>query len=474
MRRLTNIFCTLAAAALATACGNSGDNTEGDGTGGSTPNSTPLGAQGDLVGQLTSESGSKVAFLGWTVMMIERDTGLARCSDVDGAGLFKLKNIHSAEAQSLVLLTPDFLRGAVFAAPAAELNAVQPYFRATKSALPQLTQKGPVVVPASLDGLTLDGPPVIASGGKGVPDGLAKKDALALVAEPVDTDKDGVTNDLDRDIDNDGLVNALDPDDDGDTILDPFDADADATGLPDSQEPNAVGDQRATSPADYVSVQLEQSPPDTGSVPKLSLIFTLRLREGAAAPQFVDIRGPSSLFDQALIEPNALNGLLTPSAWDRRLLDDGKNDDGGAGDHTYSRRVLLASGKAPRKLQTLLFRLANGATSDPWYVEVPFTFPPVTLGTMTTTYDAATETVTLASQPFGAHTDFTWAIDVFSSSGQRIHSSELKMGTEPAITLPVGLLDKTQTYTYVAKSETRDRIAGLPGFVVIGSKADLK
>ena len=69
----------------------------------------------------------------------------------------------------------------------------------------------------------------------------------------------------------------------------------------------------------------------------------------------------------------------------------------------FGQRVLIADGKqAPRAHEVVFFQLVFGTEENPWYMEFPFVFPPLTPAAITAPYEATLGQVQLVGNPFGS------------------------------------------------------------------------
>ena len=428
------------------ACGQRSSSDEGGDGGGFSGNLQ------NLTGTVTSQSGSPAEMRGWVVALMERDSRVARTAVADVAGILKWNKVSLDVPQTAVLLSPDYLLQSIMSLPSSKTNTVKQYFQINSKVLPQLVQKGSGLSFQTMTGVTVQDYFASDSDADGNPDGVA---AFSLASSQmglatVDTDRDGVPNDLDGDIDGDGLLNAYDGDDDGDGTADVFDPDANGNLIADNQEAN--GESYYSQGVEYFAVRYEQGPTNN------SMQFVLKVLDGLS-PVSVKIRAAVSFTEGSLAV--AQDGNI--SNWDLTLSDDGSNFDGASKDLLYAKKVQLASGKAPRVNQVLFAQVTFGTGESAFTVEYPWTFPNLTLSGITTSYDTPSRVVTLSGDPFGSNNQtFLWSVTLTNADGMKIYASSVTSGTNRTITIPSNVLQSGQTYTYQAIAQTRDTLPGGP------------
>ena len=439
------------------ACGHRSSSDEGGGGGGFSGNLQ------NVTGTVTSQSGSPAEMRGWLVALMERDSRVARTAVADVAGILKWNKVSLDVPQTAVLLSPDYLLQSIMSLPSSKTNTVKQYFQINSKVLPQLVQKGSGLSFQTMTGVTVQDYFASDSDADGNPDGAA---SFSLASAPmrlatVDTDRDGVPNELDGDIDGDGLLNAYDGDDDGDGAADVFDPDANGNLIADTQEAN--GESYYSQGIEYFAVRYEQGPTNN------SMQFSLKVLDGLS-PESVKIRTAASLTDSSL----AVSQAGDTSNWDLTLSDDGSSFDGASKDLLYAKKVQLASGKAPRVNQVLFAQVTFGTGDSAFTVEYPWMFPNLTLSGITTSYDTASRVVTLSGDPFGSSNQtFLWSVTLTNSDGIKIYASSATSGTTRTITIPSNVLQSGQTYTYQAIAQTRDTVPGGPVAAVRSATATI-
>lgn len=437
-------------------CGRSSSSEEdsgGGGGGGGTGFSTNMQ---NVVGTLTSQTGTPTQMRSWVVAIVEATSRVARSAAADVSGVLRWNKVSLDSTHTAVLLSPDYLLQSIMAMPSAKTNTVRQYFTIQNTLLPQLVQRGPVISFQTSSGITMQELYAADSDADGNPNGTGAfgltGEQLSLVT--VDTDADGIANDVDGDIDGDGLLNSFDNDDDGDGIDDIFDADGNGNLVTDSQESN--GDSYYGQGVEYFAVRYEESPTTN------TFLFTVKLNQGLTA-ESVKIKTASSLTDGS----QGLESGGGVSAWDLSLLDDGANFDGSAGDLLFARKVQLAAGKTPRVNQVLFAQVTFGSGESAFTLEYPWMFPNVDMGPISTTYNTSSRVLTLAGDPFGTSQQyFVWSVTVTNSDGLKIYESAATPGTTRTLTLPANILQSGGTYTYEVVAQSRDKIPGMPAAAV--------
>ena len=443
----------------------------------------------DVVGSIGSLAGGQSQMSGWVVALIERDTNLARVGEVDQAGIFSLKHVNMAAAHTVILVSPDYVLQSVLSMPGTKEKTIKQFFTMSTKTLPRLIHKGPVVNFQDTNNISPTREIASDEDGDGIPDGTksfslgtnARLNALTALdagegqsfgltgTTREDTDRDATPNYADPDIDGDGVPNVVDPDDDGDGILDAIDLDSNGDLVQDSAQ--TYGELYHSVGTEFVATQFESVPQDDGST-KSTLQFTTRVRD-SVQPLAVQMRGPPSLFNSANIETVDTAGQPTVIKWDKLLLDDGQSGDASVNDRLFSRKVTLETGKSPRSHQVMFFQLAFGKADSPWFLEYPYTFPPVSLGSVTSAYDKTTQTVQLVGSPFGSLTDYIWSVVIYNSEQTKIWESPTVKGVEKTFVLPSNILETGATYQYSVVAQLLDRIPGYPSFLVRSKKYEI-
>jgi hypothetical protein len=448
------LYCLLIVVLSAQSCGQRGGGGGGDEGGGD--GATFFGNLQDVMGTVTSQSGTPSQMKSWAVALIERESGIARVADADANGILRWNKVSFDATQTAILLSPDYLLQSVTTIPSTKAKTVKQYFNITATTLPQIVQKGSGLTFQNTNGIAVQDIFASDTDGDGLPDGVGSLglNMTSWNLSSVDTDKDGIVNDIDNDIDGDGLVNVVDTDDDGDGTLDVIDADANGNSVADSQE--NIGGPYFSRGIEYFEVRFEQ-----GTSSK-TMQFVLKVRENYT-PSAVKIRGPSGLLDGA----TAVASDGSTGAWDLALLDDGANFDGAGKDKLYGRKIQLASGKSPRVNQVLFGQVTIGTGDSAFTAEFPWIFPNISLSGISTSYDTSSRVVTLSGNPFGTDLQgFTWSVSVTNPSGLKVYESTAIPGTSRTLAIPSNVMQPGTSYTYVAVAQTLDKVPGMPAIAV--------
>jgi len=410
----------------------------------------------DIVGTVTSQSGTPSQMRSWVVALVEASSRVVRTAAADVSGVLRWQKVSLDSVQTAVLLSPDYLLQSIMSIPSTKVNTVKQYFQIQGTMLPQLVQRGPAISFQTLSGITLSDVYTADSDGDGDPNGT---DALGLVGDEynlatIDTDRDGIPNEFDGDIDGDGIANSFDNDDDGDGVDDVFDSDANGNLVTDTQEDN--GESYYSQGIDYFAVRYEQGPSSN------TLLFIVKVKDGVTA-ESVKIKSATSLTDGS----QAIAADGTTSAWDLTLADSGVSFDGAEKDQLYARKIQLASGKAPRANQVMFAQVTIGSGSSAFTLEYPWMFPNISMGSITTSYNSSTRVVTLAGDPFGAsYQDFYWSMTLLNSDGIKVYESAPRSGGTRTLTIPANIMQSGASYTYEIVAQTRDRVPGMPSAAV--------
>ena len=151
--------------------------------------------------------------------------------------------------------------------------------------------------------------------------GSAPRFGLSSSMGTQDLDSDGILNTQDPDVDGDGVVNVFDTDDDNDGILDVFDVDSDGDLVEDHILESS--DQYFSSGIEWFTVMYNNDE----ALNKKTLTILAKLRDGAN-PASVQISGPASLLDSAMVEYVDEDGNPVSQAFNGVLLDEGNDNDG--------------------------------------------------------------------------------------------------------------------------------------------------
>lgn len=469
-------------------CGQAGDS--------GSSSSSPMK---DILGSVTSQTGSQADMQGWVVILQDKNSNISRVAEVDAAGIFKLKSVPTNGTYTIAMTSPSYVMASVLSYPSTTPNTIRQYFKINSSIIPRLIYKGPIVTVENEQGITMQKDLATDEDADGIPDGsvslsltgrsfesLVDLDTDAfnllpnnsvtdegafLLASGADIDIDGIPNVLDPDIDGDGISNIFDPDDDGDAILDVFDADSDGDLVADATEETT--DVYFPEGLKWINVKFDMTPKDDGTY-KTTLTFMTELRNEGRMPTTVQIRGAPSLLNAANVETIDADGNAATQAWDRRLFDDGMSEDGSAGDLKFGRKVVLDSGKVPTYHQVVFFQLVYGSGESAWAKEYAYTFPPLTPKAITPKYDSITGTISLSGNPFGDIQDFVWAAAVFSSDGQMVYSTPAIVGTSRSYKIPANVLEDGSTYTYKVTAQVLDRVPGYASYTIHSKVLDLE
>ncbi len=451
---------------LVTACGKAGETT-------SDQQLSLNGQAADIIGSISTQSGGQSDMRGWIVVLVDRDSGLSRVAEVDAAGIYRLRQVPTDKAFTIVLLTPDFIVNSVLSLPSPVQNTIRQFFSIQSSVLPRLINRGDVVVFDKIEGISVTNDLAADADGDGVPDGMA---AFGLAASPgasnSDLDADGTPDNVDADIDGDGVINWFDPDDDGDGLLDVVDLDANGNLVMDSQEQTI--DVFFKQGLEWVSATVEKTP--EGATQKTTIQLATKMNTLYAAPLAITVRSAANILNSATVEyVDSETGEESSQAFlDRRLFDDGHNEDGSENDYLFGRKITLAAGVSLRSNQMLFIQMAYGDPADPWFVEFPFLLPAIKPKSITARFDSSTRTINLIGNPFSNLQDYLWTVKVFDPDGLLLHSSVPVLGSQTKLqVISEDLLD-TGTYTFRVMAQLLDRIPGYPSFIINTPSYDLK
>jgi len=469
VRKITKTFAFVLMTLTVSSCGGAGD-TE----------SVPCALCGDLNdlrGSIASKSGSQALMQGWVVATFERDTGIARVGEVDNAGLYTLNKVKTDLSQTIALFTPDYILQSVLSIPSHADKTIKQFVKFGRPMIPKLINNGPIITFQDFNGLTVMSDLASDQDGDGVPDGSVSIGGGTLgvnlvQGSTIDTDMDGIPNELDPDIDGDGIINVLDPDNNGNGILDVFDGDANGNLVNDTAEKN--GDQYFKEGVEWISVQFELKPKEDGTGNVTTLKFTTKVRDNFV-PLAVQIRGAPSLLNSSTYIAYDTDGNPQVQAWNRQLMDDGLSEDSNPNDRIFAKKIILPDAKLPRAHETVFFQLAFGSVAAPSYLEFPYVFPPVKPAAITAAYDKSTKRVMILGNPFGDIQDYVWQIYVWNeTTGASVWNSRAIPGGTKQFTIEDQFLDPAGTYKFSVIAQSLDKIPSYPAYAVHSIKYDLK
>lgn len=472
MRRRRLITCTMLTGlslAFLHACGKTGTSTE-----------QGFGPQKNLSGSLTTQFGSQREMAGWVVVLLEKETGISRVAEADGAGIYSFAKASSSRAHSIVLLSPNFVVSSVLALPPAVQGTIRQWFSPSGIYLPRLIHRGDIVQFDTLDGIKILSDAATDSDGDMIPDGSSEiklhaandTSPLSLLQQTssYDTDLDGLLNHKDPDIDGDGMANAFDNDDDADGTLDYFDFDANGDVIADSLQ--EIGDQYFTEGVHFATVQYETVPNDDGSTTD-TLTFVTRLRDGVT-PTAVQVRGDTSVLSDAVVEAEDSDGNTVETNFDGLLLDDGLSSDAAEGDLIFGRRIKLAEGTRPRANQVFFIQLAFSSGAKAWFMEFPVTFPKVTTHDIEAAYDATTKSIAISGNPFGDDvSDYLWTVVAYDEDERQIYKPTAQFGSETSHELDIAKFESGKTYKFAVIAQVIDRIPGYSQYLIHSPKIEV-
>ncbi len=510
-RDIAKILIHILLLSLLVRCGNAGKAGEG---------SDLLSGSATIKGSIASDSGGQGDLSGWNLCLLDRDYSYCRTAVVDSAGLFTLKGVDVSRSYSFVLMSPSLIFSAILAVPSSEKTGyLNQYFKISTSNLPRIIYKGATMTFQNTSGITFEKVVVKDSDSDGVPDGMTSgqfsletsdpllKDPrtsegvagqdlgsdsvlgmpipgfdLAANSATIDTDRDGIPNQKDSDIDGDGIPNVFDADDDGDGVLDILDRDANGDLINDSTA--LLGDGYFGIGVEWIAVNYSLAKQEDNSTKKL-LTVVAKVRSGIN-PSAVQIRAPNTLIKNATVDIISSTATTTSAAFDGLLMDDGKNGDGAANDGFFARTITIPSNAVIVRNMAILVQLRFGSDADAKYMEFPYTFPPITLGTVTALHSGSSTLGTFqccSGNPFGSSvTDYSWSVKIFDSSKKLFYSSPAQAGASAAstYTMPTGIWENLvslatagEKFTYKISASLFDRIPGYPPFNIQTKSEDV-
>lgn len=455
------IIVNLILSSLILSCGG-GSSGGGGGSGGS-----------EVSGSLKSSTGNLAENSEWSVVFLERNTGNARVGTVGPAGKYTINNLRTGEPMTAFLLNPQFVLKSVITSPDTTIGQVKQFFTLGSNSIPSLIQTGSIVKFSDIGSVSFTSDVALDQDFDGVPDGMEENAGSASqirfgLAELVDQDQDGIRNEDDPDIDGDGIANWIDADLDGDGTLNIFDIDANGNSVEDYLEENS--ELYFTQGLEYLTVQVVQEV-IAGSL-ETSLVINCKVRGGEAHDE-VNVRGPESLFDGAVVSSvNPTSGQTSTAAWDFTLADDGLSGDSEEDDLIYARTVTLGSGIYPIPDQVIFVRLQIGQTaSRAQFKEFPFQFSRV--NTAVVSGSSSGNTISISGTPFVMSRDtsqeiiaYTWSVILFDENESKVFGSDqIDPNESSSYTVPQGVVP-TGTYSAVVIAQAQSRIEGFPSWTI--------
>ena len=460
MRRFYRLSAAFLTALVWLACSNAGQAPTGF---------AGLGPFELINGVISSSTGSFSELNGWNIALVERDSRIARVATVDASGAFTFRHVYTNNAFTMVLLSPSYVVQSVFSFPSSVSTQIEQYFYISSNQLPQIVQQGPIITFLNANGVTFTNDLAPSSAGNGIPDGFNKKlgpnaASTALTALPLKKayalDNVTVLNDRLPDTDDDGIIDLIDPDVLGAGELNIFNTAANGF-VPANNIYFSYG-------LEWLLARYEISAP-TASTFQYAMTFFAQRRSADPAPTAIQILGAPALLANAEVQALTSTGQTVIKTWDGLLEDDGLNYDGLAGDGLFARKLILANSTPPVANQVILFRLAYTDTQDSWTEDYFYTFPPVTPSAISTSYNSATQTVTLIGNPFGTIQNFQWSLSLSQSSEgalTQIYASPLLAGTELTTTIPSNTFTAGFNYVYTVTAQSLDRVPGYAAYTI--------
>jgi len=514
------------------------------GSGSSGSAGTELDGQASIQGSITSESGGQGDLSGWNICLFDKDYGICRTATIDSAGLYSFRGVDISRNYTLVLLSPALVFQSILAVPVTDRTGyLYQYFKISAKNLPRVIQKGSVLTFQNISGLSWDKSVIKDSDSDELPDGItgtqfglspgfvpstqsssetrflsaenpdfdknsdradlssvsssvsssdsgqreidgfSPRSSLSfLLTSSVDTDRDGIANVKDMDIDGDGIPNVFDADDDGDGLLDIFDLDSD--GDQNQDRTALTGDGYFPAGVEWIAAKYSLAKQDDNTTKKI-LTVVAKLRTGVS-PDAVQIRGPINLLKNATLESKSANGETTATAFDGLLMDDGKSGDGAANDGLFSRTITLPSTAVLVRNMVILVQLRFGNDANATFIEFPYTFAPISIGTVTALHAGSTSLGSFqccSGSPFGASvTDYSWTVKIYDSSDQLVYSSPSQAGEAAPTTFTVpsgiwenitGLAANGETFQFKISASLYDRIPGYASYNITTKKESL-
>lgn len=475
MRTLRQHVCTWGlmipmVGATLVSCGRTGDSAS---SGGTSSDNGLSGTMSNLTGSLTSVTASSQSDLtGSIIVMMERDTGLARVADVDGDGNFTLSKVRTGKIQTMAELDANFTLVSVFGQTVTSTpTKVQPFFQVTGTKLPPLVESKPHIqfnpTSSSISFQSTS---------------LSKLAALNEI--PDDDDRSTA---LSKFVSLQPVPIAFHHDDDKDGTLDVFDTKSTTTAITglDIQYNEGI---------EYFNVRVETTIDDAGAK-TVVLAFQAKLREGIE-PTSVTIRGPEE-DDQLLGGSKVIdaNGEVASGDWDKKLKDNGESGDGSEGDGIYGMRVQL-NDQVPQQSQVVFLKLNFGSGKSAWSVEYPFMFelPASTIEDADVTLSCSDDQVSFAtSDAFplpvtnAKNTDkYDYYLTYYAQNATRSGRGERLFtttaidaadvtaddGLDTILTIPL-VVPASSTFYVVATAKSRGRGSDFPAYVVYSPETQM-
>ena len=469
--RIIVIF-VLICSSLNFSCANVGESTQEVG----------LGSLATITGSISNYSGTQGDMEGWVVLLIDVDTGIARSGTINSQGQYSFKGVYSGLTYTLALLSPSLVLRAVLSQPVE--GGLKMYFKLNgQSSIPLLIHNGPGLYWQDYDEIKLMGATFPDSDSDGVPEEVLKSLTSVDLSLTNKTGNDDKAFDLtmtstrsSRDIDGDGLINILDHNIDGDsssvgTLFNEFDSDSNGDASNDILQ-KATGAYFSRG-VDWAVVNYHIIP-SSSSGSNRSIFFGIKIKsENLANVKSVSIKRLPSLpvLEEATIL--SASGEASDEAWNGKLLDNGKNDDGASEDGLYGRSVSLKSGSVPLSNQVIIFEVKYSS----WTQEFIYVFPPITPVEPEPTYSSLDRSVIFNGEttpPFGAQLSFQWIVKVYNVDSEDnstiVYSSQALAGTAALFILPDNIIETDKTYTYKVIAQTQEKV---PGYSVFNSHSEL-
>ena len=211
---------------------------------------------------------------------------------------------------------------------------------------------------------------------------------------------------------------------------------------------------------------------------KKTLTILAKLREGAN-PASVQISGPSSLLDSAMVEYVDEDGNPVSQAFNGVLLDEGNDNDGSEGDLLYGRTLTLDSSSQVQINSVLFLQLVFGSTTSPYFVEYPYLFSlgaPGNISIAVTNHSNGADLalVSGSNNPFSGKS-YLLSGQVFNDSSELVWSSvsgeydPLSASTAAYTTVPTQI-SSSSTCEFQGIARSVDRIPGYSNYKVLSER----
>ena len=426
-----------------------------------------------LEGSISEHLGQQSALAQAQILLIDQSNGSHQRAEVNQLGHFKFQNVDPNKKYTLSVLSKDLQTVAVLVAPSKAKNHLAQYFSPKSGERLTLIKKGSIISFQDLNTVSLAEEVIHDRDANGLPDGIQQithgsptqgqnlisfrqKENHTLFS--IDSDLDGIPNNLDHDIDGDQVLNAFDP------STRAIQKGAEKLSL---ELDNQVIKVRWFAVSQEVNFTAE----DRFQLNiKVGVKLLVETKSGKAISKSeiekigVSIAGSSSLFSNTELQANP-SGI-----WTKELIDDGKNEDGNAGDLIFARLITLSPQLKPAPNSIIFFRVDSGVDKEQnsleWSYPLADLIPKTPINAQ---YNPVSSTIRINSPPFPNTYTYHWLTEItrkVRNEHQVHYKSQPLAATEFTHKLPEKTIEAEHIYQYRIRIFSIEPVLGYPSISI--------